>query len=66
MMRPEVYETDLDSGPLPNNATTGYWSSTVVRTDGAVDYWIVDFKEGTVSRSASNNWGVLCIKSPNP
>ncbi len=61
MLRREVWPTM----GLPVNYATGYWTSTVVRTDASVDFWVVDFKSGAVRRQPSSqmaNWGVLCVK----
>jgi len=58
MLRREVWAID----GLVDGHPTGFWTSTVVRTDASVDFWIVDFETGTVSRKQTALRGVLCVK----
>jgi hypothetical protein len=58
MLRREVWAT----AGLVDGHPTGFWTSTVVRTDASVDFWIVDFETGTVSRKQTALRGVLCAK----
>ncbi|MBK6465099.1 MAG: DUF1566 domain-containing protein [Myxococcales bacterium] len=58
MLRPEVRPSD----GLVAGHPTAYWTSTALRGDGGIDFWVVDFKSGAVRLTRSEFLGVLCIR----